>query len=568
MRWSRSFIPTLREDPKDAESASHRLMLRAGLARQLGAGLYSFLPVGLRVLARLEALIREEMNRAGAQELLLPALHPAELWKTSGRFEALGEDKFAFENRFGQLYVLGPTHEEVVTDLVARTVQSYKDLPLTLYQIQTKFRDEKRPRFGIIRAKEFIMKDAYSFDADEKGLEESYRKMYGAYERVFSRAGVEAIAVEADSGVMGGSGSHEFMARVPFGEDIIVSCPACCSSASREIARRAARETRPSGRSSVPSKELFDTPNLRTIEELQKAYKISPEQMIKTLIYLADGKPLAVLVRGDHEVCEAKVRRHLGTTNLLLAGKEEIERVTQAPVGFAGPVGLSGIPCLADFDVAAIEDGVTGANQKDKHLRHVVPGRDFEVGEATDLRYCLDGDVCPACKKPLKLERALEVGHVFKLGTRYTKPFEASFRDESGERRTIIMGCYGIGVTRLLAAVIEQHHDERGITWPRTVAPFDVEIVTLNESHAPTREAAAKLYEVLRSGGLEVLYDDRDERAGVKFNDADLLGVPLRVVLSEKTLASQSFELKARSQKEAHLHPLAEARTVIGDALR
>lgn len=568
MRWSRSFIPTLREDPKEAESASHRLMLRAGLARQLAAGIYSFLPVGLRVLERLCAIIRDEMNRAGAQELLLPALHPAELWKASGRFEALGEDKFSFENRSGQLYVLGPTHEEVITDLVARSVQSYKDLPLILYQIQSKFRDEKRPRFGVIRAKEFIMKDAYSFHADEKSLEEGYRKMYAAYERVFSRVGVEAIAVEADTGVMGGSASHEFMARVPFGEDIIVSCAACRTSSSREIAARAARETRPLARAKVPACEAFDTPNLKSIEELQKAFKIAPERMIKTLIYLADGKPLAVLVRGDHEVCEAKVRRHLGASKLLLAGKEEIERVTQAPVGFAGPVGLSRVTCVADFDVAAVQDGVTGANQRDKHLRHVLPGRDFDVRETADLRYVLDADACPSCRKPLKLERALEVGHVFKLGTRYSKPFEAYARDEKGERKPILMGCYGIGVTRLLAAVIEQHHDERGIVWPRAVAPFPVEIVTLNESHEPTREAAGKLYEDLRASGLEVLYDDRDERAGVKFNDADLLGAPLRVVLSEKTVSSGCFELKARGEHEARMHSLSEAKTVIADALR
>ncbi len=555
MRWTQTLIPSLRNVPKDAEAISHQLALRAGLIRQLSSGVYSYLPLGFRVLLKIIGIIREEMNRAGASEVLLPALHPAEIWKKSGRYETLGDDKIAFKNRAGHEFVLGPTHEEVITDLVGNSIKSFRDLPLNLYQIQTKFRDEARPRFGVIRTKEFIMKDAYSFDADEKGLDVNYQKMYDAYTRIFTRCGLKFQVVNADTGMMGGKMSQEFMVICPYGEDRVASSEGGYL-ASQDIAERA-KPNLPSPESRVPSPEVFDTPNLRTIEEISSKFKIASHQIIKTLIFMADGKPVAALVTGDSEVNEGKLRKLLGAKELRQAEAHEIREATGAPVGFAGPVGLK-IPVYADWDVLGIADGVTGANEQDKHRKHVVPGRDFTPTATGDIRFVKDGDLAPDGKGKLVLTTSMEIGHIFKLGTRYTESIGAHFLDEKGERKPAIMGCYGIGVNRILAATIEQHHDLKGIQWPEAIAPFAIEIITVNHSDEKVRDVAEKTYEELTRAGKDVLFDDRDERAGVKFNDADLVGIPTQIVIGERSLKEGKGEVKSRQTGEAKLIALDE----------
>ncbi|MBN1687511.1 MAG: proline--tRNA ligase [Candidatus Omnitrophica bacterium] len=555
MRWSQTLIPTLREVPKDAEAVSHKLALRAGLIRQLSSGVYSYLPLGFRVLKKIVQIIREEMLRGGADEVLMPALHPAELWKASGRYESLGEDKIAFKNRSGHEFVLGPTHEEVITSLVGSSIKSFRDLPVNLFQIQTKFRDEARPRFGVIRTKEFIMKDAYSFDIDEKGLDENYRKMSEAYHRIFTRCGLTFQVVNADPGMMGGKMSQEFMVECPYGEDRVATSEGGYL-ASVDIAQRANPNLKtPAPKSEKP--EVFDTPNLRTIEEIGKSFKVKPGQMLKTIIYRADGKPVAAVVPGDTEVNEGKLRRHLGASEIRQATPEEIESATGAPVGFAGPVGLK-IPVICDWDVLGMADSVTGANQKDKHIRNVNLNRDFKPASFGDIRYVREGDKSPDGKGNLRLTTTMEIGHIFKLGTRYTECLNAVFVDEKGDRRPALMGCYGIGVNRILAAAIEEHHDDKGIKWPAEIAPFEIEIVTVNQDHLETREAAEKIYEELLREGREVFYDDRNERAGVKFNDADLIGIPLRVVVGERNLAAGNVEVKSRMTGETQLVSLRD----------
>jgi prolyl-tRNA synthetase len=553
MRWSQTFIPTLRDDPKDAEAPSHKLALRAGLIRQLSSGVYSYLPLGFKVLQNIIRIIREEMNRADACEVLLPALHPAELWKKSGRYDALGEDKLAFKNRTGYEFVLGPTHEEVITELVAGAVKSFRDLPLLVYQIQTKFRDEARPRFGVIRTKEFIMKDAYSFDRDEKGLDENYKKMSETYVRIFTRCGLTFQIVAADPGLMGGKMSQEFMVICPYGEDRVVKSEGDYL-ASLDIAERGDPKCKPP-KSQSKTFEVFDTPKLRTIEEISQHFDIPPSHMVKTLIYMADGKPIAALVPGDSELNEGKLRRAAGVSELHQANPEEIEKATGAPLGFSGPVGLI-IPIYADWDVLGICDFVTGANQKDKHLKNVNTGRDFNPTAVGDLRYAKEGDLAPDGKGKLHLTTTMEIGHIFKLGTRYSKSFGATFLDEKGERRPAIMGCYGIGVNRILAAALEEHHDEKGIKWPSSIAPYEIEIVTVNHRDQTTREAADKIDTDLKKTGRDVLYDDRDERAGVKFNDADLIGIPTQIIVGERNLKEGCVEIKSRQTGSVERVPL------------
>ena len=526
-------------------------MLKAGLIRKLASGLYSYLPLGFRVLQKVTSIIREEMNRAGAIELLLPALHPAELWKQSGRYEALGQDKISFINRSGQEFVLGPTHEEVITELARAYLKTHHVLPKTLYQIQTKFRDEIRPRFGIIRTKEFIMKDAYSFDADEAGLDQSYQKMYQAYERLFPRMGLAVDVVSADPGIMGGNMSHEFMVRSDFGEDRIVACRSktCGYLASRDIAARA--DSGAKGRASANHMEAFNTPNLRTIEEISQHFKLKPSQLMKTLLYFADEKAVAACVRGDHEVNEGKLKRLLAANRLRLARPQEIEEVTGAPVGFTGAVGLRAVTIAVDYDVANGSDFVTGANQKDKHLRNVNLGRDFQASQIADLRYVEEGDSCPKCSGKLAIVTAMEVGHIFKLGTRYSEPLGALYRTPDGSERPVVMGCYGLGVNRIVAALVEQCHDAKGIRWPVSVAPYQVHLVTVNQEEHETREAADELYRELTDSGFECLYDDRSERAGVKFNDADLIGCPVQVIVSSRNLTKGEMEIKIRRSMES-----------------
>lgn len=543
MRWTQTLIPTLRNLPKDAEAESHKLALRAGLIRQLASGVYSYLPLGFRVLQKIMCIIREEMALAGADEVLLPALHPAEIWKKSGRFETLGEDKISFKNRSGHEFVLGPTHEEVITELVGGSIKSFRDLPVTLYQIQTKFRDEARPRFGVIRTKEFIMKDAYSFDVDEKGLDRNYQKMSEAYHKIFSRCGLTFQVVTADPGMMGGNMSQEFMVECPYGEDRVARSDGNYL-ASLDIAERGKPPLKtPEPKSSKP--EAFDTPNLRTIDEITRRFKIPASQMVKTILFMADGKPIAALVTGDSEVHEGKLRRFVGARELRQATTDEIQKATAAPVGFAGPVGLK-IPIYADWDILGLTDFVSGANEKDKHFKHINLGRDFKPAAAGDIRFVKEGDPAPDAKGRLRLTTTMEVGHVFKLGTRYSKSIGAFFLDEKGERRPAIMGCYGIGVNRILAAVIEEHHDEKGIQWPASVAPFEAQIITVNQADDKTREAAEKIYADLTANDRDVLYDDRDERAGVKFNDADLIGIPIQIVIGERNLQEGNVEMKCR----------------------
>jgi prolyl-tRNA synthetase len=563
MRFTRSLIPTLREDPAEAEVVSHRLMLRAGMIRKVAAGVYSFLPLGLRALRRVEAVVRAEMDRAGALEVFLPVLSPAELWRESGRWEVYGKELMRVRDRHDREFCLGPTHEEVVTDLVRRDVRSWRQLPLNLYQIQTKFRDEIRPRFGLMRGREFGMKDGYSFDRDEAGAEESYRAMFGTYQRIFTACGLRFKAVEADSGPIGGSFSHEFMVLAETGEDAVITCAACGYAANLEKAEVAA-PPEPVVSASCPARERVATPGMRTVEEVTAFLGIGPERLVKTLLFDAGGEIVAVLVRGDHEVNETKLRNCLGGRDVAPATPQQVEKATGAPVGFAGPVGLAGVPVFADRQLRGCVDVVVGANEADAHLAHVAPGRDFAVAAWADLKSAVTGDPCPKCGRPLDTVRGIEVGHVFKLGTKYTKAMGATYLDEEAREQPMVMGCYGIGTGRTVAASIEQNHDADGIVWPAPIAPFPVHLVTLSETDAAVRAAAEGLVAELGRSGVDVLWDDRDERPGVKFKDADLLGMPLRVTLGGKSFARGVGELRVRRSGEKSEAPLGElARAIL-----
>jgi prolyl-tRNA synthetase len=551
MLYSRLLIPTLKEVPAEAEAASHILLFRAGMIRKLASGIYDYLPLGLRVLRKVENIVREEMNRAGAQEVLLPAVQPAELWQESGRWQIYGKELLRFQDRHGRDCCFGPTHEEVITDLVRREVHSYRQLPLNLYQIQVKFRDEIRPRFGLIRGREFIMKDAYSFDIDEAGAERTYTAMYEAYSRIFRRCGLTFKAVEADSGPIGGSFSHEFMVLAENGEDFLASCTTCDYAANLEKAEVPAPEGNPGPLpAGVPT--LVATPGVRTVEEVAAFLHMQPQDITKTLIYETDQGPVAVLIRGDHEVNEVKVKNLLGATELLLAGPAKVKELTGAEVGFAGPLGLK-IPVYADQAVAALPAMVTGANKDDHHLSGVHPQRDLQFTKVADLRQVTEQDPCPRCGAKLTMLKGIEVGHVFKLGFKYSKALNAKFLDAEGEEQLIFMGCYGIGVSRIVAASIEQSHDADGIIWPMALAPYQVGLFPINVNDELTRETVNRLHDELTAAGLEVLLDDRDERPGVKFKDMDLLGLPIRVVVGPKTLAKGQAEVRQRRSPEVSL---------------
>jgi prolyl-tRNA synthetase len=557
MRLSRSLIPTLREDPAEAEIVSHRLMLRAGMIRRTAAGVYSFLPLGLRALRRVEAVVRAEMDRAGALEVFLPVLSPAELWRETGRWDLYGRELMRVTDRHDREFCLGPTHEEVVTDLVRREVRSWRQLPLNLYQIQTKFRDEIRPRFGLMRGREFGMKDAYSFDRDDAGAEASYRGMFAAYTRIFERCGLRFRAVEADSGQIGGSFSHEFMVLADSGEDAVVTCSACDYAANLEKARAAL----PGGAAAeAPARACtrVATPGKRTVEEVTAFLGLGADRLVKTLLFDAGGEIVAVLVRGDHQVNATKLKNHLGGREVRPATPEEVEKATGAPVGFAGPVGLAGVPVYADRHVERLAHFVVGANAADEHLADVCHGRDFAVAAFADLKSAEAGEPCALCGAPLAIVRGIEVGHVFKLGTKYTEAMRATYLDEAAKEQVIVMGCYGIGTGRTVAAAIEQNHDADGIVWPLPLAPFPVHLVTLSETDAAVRAAAEALVGELEGRGIEVLWDDRDERPGVKFKDADLLGMPVRVVIGGKSLARGVGELRVRRTGEKSEAPLAD----------
>ncbi|MCX5833382.1 MAG: proline--tRNA ligase [Deltaproteobacteria bacterium] len=545
MRYSEMFLPTVRETPSDAEIASHKLMIRAGMIRKLATGVYSVLPLGYRVVKKVEAIIREEMDRAGAQEVYLPAVQPAELWQESGRWKMYGKELLRFKDRHNREYCIGPTHEEVITDLVRNEIKTYRQLPRNLYQIQTKFRDEIRPRFGVMRCREFDMKDAYSFDIDSEGADISYQKMYDAYSRIFSRMGLKFRAVEADTGNIGGSFSHEFMVIADTGEDALIFCTKCNYAANLEKAEVAKPEKKAVNPSAFLALETVHTPNVRTIEEVSKFLKVKPGEIVKTLIFQADSKPVAVLIRGDEEVNEAKLRSFLGCDILELATDDVVLAVTGSPKGFAGAIGVKA-DIYADDSLMNMVNVVMGGNKEDYHVRNVNNGRDFQVKAFADLRVILKTDPCPRCGSRLRFAKGIEVGHVFKLGDKYSKAMRATYLDKNGKEQYMVMGCYGIGVGRTVAAIIEQNNDDKGIVWPMSVSPFQVVVVPVNVNEKTLAEAAENLYGALRKKGIEVLLDERDERAGVKFNDADLIGIPLRITLGPKKLAEGEAEVLVR----------------------
>ncbi len=548
MRFSRYFLPTLREDPAEAEVISHKLMLRAGMIRRLASGIYSYLPLGLRALRKVENIVREEMDRAGALEVLLPLVQPSNIWQESGRWDKYGKELLRFKDRKDQGFCLGPTHEEVITDVIRREVRSYRDLPLILYQIATKFRDEIRPRFGLMRGREFIMKDAYSFDTDEEGLDRSYRAMYKAYERIFNRCGLRFKAVLADTGAIGGYESHEFMVLADTGEDVVVSCPTCGYAANLELAEGLIEYRYPEEKEK--RLEKVATPQVKRVGDVSVFLGIPASKLVKTLLYIVDGRPVVALLRGDHELNEVKLRKALGAKSLVMADAETVEGLTGAPVGFAGPIGLSRVKIVADHAVRDLKNFVVGANEADAHYINVNHPRDFKIDAFFDLRNVTEGDRCPRCRSSLTFTRGIEVGHVFKLGTKYSQALGATFLDETGKERPIIMGCYGIGVSRTVAAAIEQNHDQDGIVWPTSIAPFHVALLTLDTRETSLMEASEQLYIALTEGGLEVLWDDRDERPGVKFKDADLIGLPFKVVVGKRFKREGKIEIKHRATGE------------------
>ncbi len=552
MRYSKMLIPTLKEDPAEAEVISHKLMLRAGMIRKLATGIYSYLPLARRIFNKVEQIIREEMNRAGGQEVTLPSVQPSDVWEESGRWNLYGKELLRFKDRNSRDFCLGPTHEEVITDLIRREIRSYRQLPLNLYQIQTKFRDEIRPRFGLMRGREFTMKDAYSFDADEGSAEESYDRMFEAYNRIFERCGLEFRAVEADTGTIGGSFSHEFMVLADSGEDAIVSCDSCSYAANVEKAEIKGTDF-VSGDRPRPRKGMnkVSTPGMKTVEEVTGFLKVPSRDLVKTLIYESDKGAVAILVRGDHEVNEAKLRSVLGCNELSLAGDETIAETTHAPRGFAGPVGL-GVSITADNAVRQMSGFVTGGNEGDAHFTNVNLD-DFKVDAFADIRMVTEDDPCPRCNGKLRLSRGIEVGHVFKLGTKYSEALGATFLDANGKEQLIVMGCYGIGVGRTVAAAIEQNHDEDGIIFPVPIAPFQVLILPINIDKNEVRDTSEFLYRSLNEEGYDVLLDDRDESPGIRFKDADLIGIPIRLTVSKRTLKEDVVELKSRRTGEVVL---------------
>lgn len=558
MRLTKLFVPTRKEDPADAEVASHKLLIRAGYIRMVARGIYSFLPLGWRSVRKIEQIVREEMDRAGAQEILMPGVQPAELWLESGRWQGYGSELLRFKDRKGGDFVLGPTHEEVITDIVRNNIASYKQLPVNLYQVQTKFRDEPRPRFGLMRGREFIMKDAYSFDVSREAAEASYQVMYDAYQRIFKRFGFEFRAVEADTGNIGGSLSHEFQVLAETGEDVIASCPVSGYAANVEKAEIVLIEDERAD--DVVLEELAEvhTPNTKTIDEVSAFLERSAEQVVKTLIFVSDGQPIAVCMRGDHTVNDVKLRAYLrehteiSCNEIELADDELTAKITKAPVGFAGPVGSS-IPVIADLTVKSMANFVVGANKKDTHLTGVNWGRDFEPIGFTDLRMAQPGDICARSGEPYEFVRGIEVGHIFYLGTKYSKAMKASLQAEDGQLHDIEMGCYGIGVTRILAAAVEQNHDDNGMILPMPIAPYHVIVQPLQMRKDEVVEAGEALYAKMQARGIEVLLDDRDLRPGNKFKDSDLIGIPLRVTIGARGLKEGKVEFKRRAGGEVEM---------------
>lgn len=547
MKMSNMLISTLREVPAEAEIDSHKLMLRAGMIRKMAAGIYNYMPLGLKVLKNVEDIVREEMNSAGAQEFLASAIIPAELWQESGRWNAYGAEMFRVKDRGSRDFCLGPTHEEVFTDIARNEIKSYKQLPLNLYQIQTKYRDEVRPRFGVMRSREFIMKDAYSFDKDQNGLDIAFDKMHDAYVRIFNRCGLDAKCVEADSGAIGGSNSAEFMVKSEVGEDDIVFCSECNYAANIE---KAVSISEKEEKSELKEIKEVETPNTRTINEVTSFFNTDAKKFAKTILFNIDGKIVAVMVRGDREINEVKVVNAIGeVTNIELASDEEVQNATGAAVGFAGPVGIKVDTLLVDAEVANMYNFIAGANKTGYHVENLNYGRDFE-GIVGDFRNVTEGEKCPCCGSPITIARGTEVGHIFKLGTKYSTAMNANFIDEDGKEKPFVMGCYGIGVTRTMASIIEQHHDESGIIWPLSVAPYHVSVIPVNIKDEEQLKNATELYEKLVSMGVEVLLDDRNERVGVKFKDSELMGIPMRVTVGKKIIDGEvEFKLRDGDMK-------------------
>ncbi len=563
MKRSEFFLPTLKEIPAEAEVVSHRLMLRAGLIRKVAAGIYTFLPLGFKVLKRIESIVREEMDKAGAQELLMPALQPAELWQESGRWFAYGAEMWRLKDRNERDFCLGPTHEELITEIVRKSIRSYKDLPLNLYQIQFKYRDEPRPRFGILRAREFLMKDAYSFDRDEKGLEESYRKMYQAYQKIFDRLGLKYYVVEAATGLIGGRYSHEFIAEAEAGEDLIYTCDSCDYGANAELAT--SRADYFSDEEEREYREVF-TPSLTSVEEVSNFLNTEPRKLVKTMIYLLNNRPIAVLVPGNREVNESKLASLLESDRFELLSDEGFEKYGLVK-GFVGPVGLKVDKVLADSRVKGMKNFVVGANKPDTHLIDVNL-KDFKVDVFGDVTFPLEGEACPRCLKGrLKLKRGIELGHVFQLGTRYSEAMKAYFNDVDGNLKPYQMGCYGIGVSRLLSAIIEQNYDEKGIIWPWSIAPFEAHLILVFPEKEDLKGKAEKFYQDLKRKGFEVLFDDRLEVSpGEKFAEADLLGAPLQVIFGKKALQGE-VEIKIRRTGERRDLPLEEGLSFVKNTI-
>ncbi len=552
MRVSQLYAPTLREVPAEAEVISHQLMLRAGMIRKAAGGLYTYLPLAWRVLKKIEAIVREEMDAKGGQELLMPIMQPAEIWQESGRWDVYGDEMFRVKDRHDRPFCLGPTHEEMITTLVRSEIRSYKQLPVRLYQIQNKYRDERRPRFGLMRGREFIMKDLYSFDRDEEALDASYRAMYDAYTNIFNRCGLRFRPVEADSGAIGGSGSHEFMVIAEAGEAEIVYCSACDYAANVEKADlHVIQSDLPAG----PAAVSVDTPGCKTIQEVADFLQVKAEQTIKAVAYTSEKGVVVALVRGDHEVNEIKVLNECGAIALELAGEADIAACGGVP-GFIGPVGLKNATVIADLSVMAMHDAVAGANAPDRHLLHVEPLRDFTPDKVADLRLIQQGDPCPHCGAPVKKARGIEVGQVFKLFTKYSQALNATFLDENGKEKPLVMGCYGVGVSRTMAAAIEQNNDADGIIWPVAIAPYSVVVVPVNAKDAGQMALAESVYASLKKCGVDALLDDRPERAGVKFKDADLIGYPLRITIGPKTAEQGQLEVRLRRTGETVFLPL------------
>ena len=553
MKMTNLYAPTLREVPAEAEVPSHQLMLRAGMIRKAAGGVYSYLPLAWRTLRKIEQIVREEMDAKGGQEIAMPIVQPAEIWQQTGRWDVYGDEMFRLKDRHQRDFCLGPTHEEMVTTLVKQDVRSYRQLPLLVYQIQNKYRDEIRPRFGLMRGREFIMKDLYSFDRDTAGLEISYKKMYDAYSQIFSRCGLEFRPVEADPGAIGGSGTHEFMVIADSGEAAIAYCDGCDFAANVEKA-----ELLPliSVAEAEKPLETVATPGKKTINDVAGYLSLSADRLIKSLAFITEKGPVLALIRGDHEVNEIKLANLLNVLQLEMAGEKEIQSLFHSEPGYIGPVGLTTVTIVADASVMNLHNAVCGANEADRHFTNVLPRRDIKPTHVADIRLIREGDPCPRCSSPVKTARGIEVGQVFKLHTKYSQALDATYLDENGQEQLMVMGCYGVGVSRTMAAAIEQHHDADGIVWPASIAPYQVVIVPINTKDEPQMTMAEQIYRELSAVGVEVVLDDREERSGVKFKDADLIGYPLRITVGPKALKENCVELKVRRTKESLLLPL------------